>query len=162
MENREIDKELELEEVNMYVLFTRMFADITREVEKTCGEEGIKAVREGVRQFGLARGKDIARRAKLMGHENDVTHYLSCYDMARSGHFSSDNDIKEKSIEQTFSKCIFAEQFTRDQNEKYGIHYCEIIDGAIAEGYNENFKCLHDKHFFKDSCCHFVFEMENK
>ena len=35
-----------------------------------------------------------------------------------------------------------------------------MIDPSIAEGYNEKFKCTHDKHFFKDGCCHFLFEMK--
>ena len=57
------DKDLELEPVDMYVLFAKMFSHITREVEKACGEEGVRAVREGVRQFGLERGRNIAERA---------------------------------------------------------------------------------------------------
>lgn len=70
------DKDLELEPVDMYVLFAKMFSHITREVEKACGEEGVRAVREGVRQFGLERGRNIAERAKAMGHENDAKSYL--------------------------------------------------------------------------------------
>ena len=57
------DKDLELEPVDMYVLFAKMFSHITREVEKACGEEGVRAVREGVRQFGLERGR-ISRSAR--------------------------------------------------------------------------------------------------
>ena len=149
------DKDLELEPVDMYVLFAKMFSHITREVEKACGEEGVRAVREGVRQFGLERGRNIAERAKAMGHENDAKSYLPCYDMGRSELFNSENDIREDSIE-----CIFAKQWMEDHDEAYGIHYCEMIDPSIAEGYNENFKCTHDKHFFKDGCCHFLFEMK--
>ena len=96
------DPALELEPVNMYVLFARLFADIAREVEKACGEEGIQAVREGVRIFGEKRGQDIARRAKLMGHQCDAEHYLSCYDMGRSDFFSSDDDIQKDTVEQVF------------------------------------------------------------
>lgn len=44
---------LELEEVDMYVLFARMFAHIAREVELACGERGIEAVRAGVRSLSL-------------------------------------------------------------------------------------------------------------
>lgn len=159
LENQKSDKELELEPVNMYVLFAKMFAHITKEVEEACGETGVEAVREGIRQFGMERGRDIARRAKLMGHETDAEHYLSCYDMGRSQLFESENIIGKTTVEQNFSKCIFAEQFAQDGMEKYGIHYCEMIDPAIAEGYNPNFKCAHDKHFFKDGHCHFMFTM---
>lgn len=50
---------LELEEVDMYVLFARMFAHIARKVEQACGEKGIEAVRAGVRSFGEERGRHM-------------------------------------------------------------------------------------------------------
>lgn len=156
------DPSLELEPVNMYVLFARMFADIAREVEADFGEAGIQAVRRGVQRFGERRGRDIARRAKVMGHANDAEHYLSCYDMGRTDYFYSKDDVKSHSVEQVFTKCVFAKTWTDDGDEKYGIHYCQIIDPAIACGYNENLKCIHDKHFFKDGQCHFLFEMQDE
>ena len=58
---------LELEEVDMYVLFARMFAHIARKVEQACGEKGIEAVRAGVRSFGEERGRHIAARAAAQG-----------------------------------------------------------------------------------------------
>ena len=154
------DPALELEPVNMYILFARLFADIAREVEKSCGEKGIQAVREGVRIFGEKRGQDIARRARLMGHQCDAEHYLSCYDMGRTDFFASDDDIQKETVEQIFTKCIFAQTWEKDGDQKYGLHYCEVIDPAIARGYNPCFHCLHDKHFFKDDQCHFLFEMK--
>ncbi len=149
--------ELELEAVDMYVLFAKMFAHITREVENTCGEKGIQAVREGVRKFGEERGAYIAKRAKEQGHEAVLDYYLSCYDMERSQQFESDDKITEKGVEQLFTKCVFAEQWMKDGNQKYGIHYCEMIDPAIVKGYGSEYECIHDKHFFKDGCCHFIF-----
>ncbi len=157
------DKNLEMQQVDMYVLFARMFAHITREVEKTCGQEGIKAVREGVRQFGLERGRDIARRAKELGHEISPEFYLSSYDMGRSDYFTSEDSISSDLVEQLFTDCVFANTWTQDGTQEYGIHYCQMIDPAIAEGYHEDFECIHDKHFFTDGCCHFCFKMkENK
>ncbi|MCD8084057.1 MAG: L-2-amino-thiazoline-4-carboxylic acid hydrolase [Clostridiales bacterium] len=154
----EKDEKLELEPVNMYILFAKMFAHITREVEKTCGQEGVDAVREGVRQFGLERGRDIARRAKAMGHEVSPEFYLSCYDMGRSDYFTSDDHVTPERVEQNFTQCVFADQWQKDGTEQYGIHYCQMIDPSIAEGYDPDFVCIHDKHFFADGCCHFVFK----
>lgn len=159
---KEKDNNLELEEVDMYVLFARMFAHITEQVEKKFGEEGVTAVREGVRQFGLERGKNIAQRAKSMGHEISPEFYLSCYDMGRSDYFTSDDKVSKDLVEQDFSQCVFADTWTKDGTQKYGIHYCNMIDPAIAEGYCKNFECIHDKHFFKDGCCHFVFKMKDE
>lgn len=154
------DRNLELEEVDMYVLFARMFAHITREVEQACGEEGVKAVREGVRQFGLERGRNIAARAQAMGHDVTPEFYLSCYDMGRSDFFTSEDTVSPNLVEQNFTDCVFANTWMKDGDEQYGIHYCEMIDPAIAEGYDPNFECIHDKHFFKDGCCHFCFRMK--
>lgn len=160
MEEKQVP--LELEEVNMYVLFARMFAHITREVERACGKEGVDAVRAGVQRFGEERGRNIAARAAAQGHAADAAHYLSCYDMGRSGYFSSRDTVSESCVEQDFDTCIFAETWMRDGCERWGIHYCEMIDPAIARGYNEAFCCEHDKHFFKDGCCHFKFTMKEE
>lgn len=154
------DRNLELEEVNMYVLFARMFAEITKEVEARFGEEGIEAVREGVRQFGLKRGQNIAARVKSMGHEVSPEHYLSCYDMGRSDFFTSEDRVTEDEVEQLFTQCVFADTWTKDGTEQYGIHYCQMIDPAIAEGFDPDFKCRHDKHFFSDGVCHFCFRRD--
>ena len=156
------DQNLEMQQVDMYVLFARMFAHIAREVEEACGEEGIKAVREGVRQFGLERGRDIANRARLMGHEITPEFYLSCYDMGRSDYFSSEDSVSPDLVEQNFTDCVFANTWEKDGTQKYGIHYCQMIDPAIAEGYHKDFECIHDKHFFTDGCCHFCFRMREE
>ena len=115
-----------------------------------------------MQRFGERRGRDIAHRAEVMGHANDAEHYLSCYDMGRTDYFYSEDDVKSHSVEQVFTKCVFAKTWTDDGDEKYGIHYCQIIDPAIACGYNEHLKCTHDKHFFKDGQCHFLFEMQDE
>ena len=154
------DKNLEMQQVDMYVLFARMFGHITREVEKACGKEGIEAVREGVRQFGLERGRDIAQRARSLGHDTSPEYYLSSYDMGRTDYFTSEDSVSPELVEQLFTDCVFANTWAQDGMEEYGIHYCQMIDPAIAEGYNENMECIHDKHFFTDGCCHFCFRMK--
>ena len=92
------------------------------------------------------------------GHEVTPEFYLSCYDMGRSDFFTSEDIVSKDQVEQNFTDCVFANTWMKDHDEKYGIHYCEMIDPAIAEGYDENFECIHDKHFFKDGCCHFLFK----
>ena len=141
MEKEYQQTELELEETNMYILFARMFACIAREVGEKFGDEGIRAVREGVRQFGEARGRNIADRASAMGHEADL--------------------VTESEIEQDFDRCVFAETWMNDHTEEYGIHYCELIDPSIARGYNKQMECCHDEHFFDKGRCHFIFRMKD-
>ena len=87
---------------------------------------------------------------------------LNLTDKRKPDYFYSEDDVKSHSVEQVFTKCVFAKTWTDDGDEKYGIHYCQIIDPAIACGYNEHLKCTHDKHFFKDGQCHFLFEMQDE
>lgn len=152
------------ENVNMYELFALMFCHLTKEVEKEFSDKGIEAIRRGVQNFGEERGRNIAQKTEKNGNDNSAEYYLSTYDMDRSELFQSDDKVEGNVVEQTFNKCVFAEVFSKYGLEEYGIHYCEIIDGAIAKGYNPCFNCTHDKHFFKDGKCHFIFEMseENK
>lgn len=145
--------------VNMYILFARLFYHLAKEAEESFGEAGTEAVRRAVWNFGTERGRDIAERARMKGCPNDIEHYLSCYDMERSEYFKSEDTLRDGKIEENFTECIFAKTFSEAGMEKYGIHYCELVDPAIAYGYNKAMKCEHDAHFFQDGRCHFVFEM---
>ena len=151
----------DLEPVSMYRMFARLFVEIAREVEEACGAEGLEAVRRGVRNFGLGRGRDIARRAKVRGCPNDVDNYLPSYDMDRSDEFAGEVDVSGGRIAQRITKCVFADQFMKDGMEKYGQIYCDTIDPAIVHGYNEDMECIRDKHFFKDGNCSFCFTMRD-
>ncbi|MCD8171666.1 MAG: L-2-amino-thiazoline-4-carboxylic acid hydrolase, partial [Clostridiales bacterium] len=72
------------EPVSMYILFARMFSIIARRVEERLGDEGRELMAQSVQEFGEGRGKDIARRARQRGNENDLQNYLVNYDMERS------------------------------------------------------------------------------
>ena len=90
MEKEYQQTELELEETNMYILFARMFACIAREVGEKFGDEGIRAVREGVRQFGEARGRNIAERARAMGGSGGRRHHRPHQSRQRQRHWRPD------------------------------------------------------------------------
>jgi hypothetical protein len=157
----EINNEKEaLEPVNMYVIAARLFAHVSKAVIDKYGEEARDVIREGVRNFGEERGRDIARRAAAVGEPNEIQNYLPNYDMERSELFEYETINKEEEIEQNFTKCVFAETWQKDGMEDYGILYCDMIDPAIARGFNPNLEVVHDKHFFQDGGCHFCFKMK--
>jgi hypothetical protein len=149
-----------LEPVSMYVIMAKLFAHVSKEVVDRFGEEGKETVMEGVRKFGEERGQDIARRAAAVGETNEIENYLTNYDMGRSELFEYENTYRENEIEQNFTKCIFAEQWEKDGMQEYGKLYCDMIDPAIARGFNPNLEVVHDKHFFEDGGCHFCFKMK--
>lgn len=150
-----------LEAHTMYAIMAKIFAHISKAVVDRFGEEGQEAVMNGVGTFGEERGRDIARRARAAGKPNTMDHYLSNYDMGRSDLFEYETLFHPTEIEQTFTKCAFAEQWKKDGMEQYGILYCHMIDPAIAKGYNPNFEVIHDRYVLKEGECHFRFQMKD-
>ncbi|WP_308560824.1 L-2-amino-thiazoline-4-carboxylic acid hydrolase [uncultured Klebsiella sp.] len=151
----------DLEPVSMYQMFARMFVHLAKEVVDEFGEKGSEAIKRGVWNFGVERGEGIAKRAFARGKNNDSDNYLISYDMDRSDEFESIDTYHKGYVEQVFSRCVFASEFQKMGMEKYGILYCEMIDPAIAYGYNPDLKCIHEKHFFTDNMCTFCFKLDD-
>ena len=148
------------EPVSMYVLFARMFSIVARRLEERLGDEGREIMAQSVREFGMDRGKDIAQRARNRGFDNDLENYLKNYDMERSGLFGYEDTYGDGEVRQVFDRCVFAETWKKEGQEKYGRIYCENIDPSIAQGYNENLMCIHDKMMYDDQKCTFCFKMK--
>ena len=154
--------ERKYEDLTIYALMAKLFAQISKAVVDCFGEKGKDAVREGVRTFGEERGRGIAQRARANGKENTRENYLTNYDMGRSDLFTYTTEYKEGEIEQNFTVCPFGQQWAEDDMHEYGILYCEMIDPSIAKGYNPDFEVVHDKYILKEGNCHFRFILEDK
>lgn len=144
----------------MYAMMAKIFAHVSKSVVDQFGEKGQEAIKNGVGTFGEERGRDIARRAAAAGKPNTTENYLSHYDMGRSDLFEYETLFHPREIEQTFTKCAFAEQWKKDGMGEYGILYCQMIDPSIARGYNPNFEVIHDQYILKEGTCHFRFQMK--
>ncbi|PAV28031.1 hypothetical protein CIL05_19135 [Virgibacillus profundi] len=150
------------EDQTIYALMAKLFAQISKSVVDRFGEKGENTVREGVRTFGEERGRGIAQRARANGEDNTRENYLTNYDMGRSELFNFTTDYKENEIEQNFTVCPFGQQWADDDMHKYGILYCQMIDPAVAQGYNPDFEVEHEKYILKEGNCHFRFKLEDK
>ncbi|MFC7391691.1 L-2-amino-thiazoline-4-carboxylic acid hydrolase [Scopulibacillus cellulosilyticus] len=148
-------------DTTIYGLMAKLFAQIAKTVVDEKGEEGKDAIKEGVRTFGEERGKGIAQRAEHLGKPNTIDNYLSNYDMGRSDLFKYDNIFKPYTIEQTFTQCPFGGQWADDNMHEYGILYCQMIDPAVAKGYNPKFEVEHDQYILKEGVCHFNFNLKD-
>ena len=155
-------KGLEQDQQSIYPWMAQLFAHVTKEIVDHYGEAGKHAVREGVRTFGEVRGQGIAKRAKHMGYANDLEQYLPNYDMGRSDLFEFENVFTEGNIDQTFTKCPFGQQWVDDEMGEYGILYCEMIDPAVAKGFNPDIEVEHDQYVIKEGVCHFQFTLKGK
>ncbi|MFD1040012.1 L-2-amino-thiazoline-4-carboxylic acid hydrolase [Virgibacillus byunsanensis] len=149
-------------DTTIYGLMAKMFAQVTKAVVDSFGEEGQNAIKEGVRTFGEERGTGIAERAKHFNKPNTIDNYLSNYDMGRSDLFEFETIFKENVIEQTFTQCPFGQQWADDGMHEYGILYCQMIDPAVAKGFNPDFEVEHDQYVLKEGVCHFNFKLEDK
>lgn len=145
-----------------FARFSKMFAQIAKQVVDEYGEQGENAVKEAVKHYGEKRGKGIAQRARTNGLPNSVDNYLTHYDMARSDLFKIETVYKENEIEQTFTHCPLGQQWADDGMHKYGILYCQMIDPAVASGYNTKFDVVHDEYVLKEGQCHFLFQMKDE
>ncbi|WP_216831330.1 L-2-amino-thiazoline-4-carboxylic acid hydrolase [Alkalihalobacterium elongatum] len=153
-------RETKYNDITIYSLMAKLFAQVTKAIVDVFGDEGKAAIKEGVRTFGAERGKGIAHRAAHLGKPNTIENYLSNYDMGRSDLFEFDNLFKPELIEQTFTKCPFGQQWADDNMHEYGILYCQMIDPAVAKGYNPNFEVEHDQYILKEGVCHFNFKLK--
>lgn len=148
--------------VSIYSLMAKVFGHVTKVIVEAYGDIGENAIRQGVWTFGKERGRHIAERAKSVGKPNTIENYLTHYDMGRSDLFEYETIYREQEIEQTFTKCAFGDQWKKDGMHQYGILYCQMIDPAIAKGYNPNFEVVHDEYILKEGCCHFLFQMKKR
>jgi len=151
------------EPYTMFAIMAKLFAHIAKVMVETYDkQEGERAMMDSVGTFGEERGRDIARRAAAVGKPNTMENYLSNYDMGRSELFEYKTHFHPKEIEQSFTKCAFAEQWKKDGMEDYGILYCHMIDPSIAKGYNPNFEVVHDQYVLREGTCHFRFQMKDE
>lgn len=147
-------------DLTIYALMAKLFAQLSKAVVDEFGDDGKDTIREGVRTFGEERGRGIAQRARANGVSNTIENYLPNYDMGRSDLFTYTSDIKPEEIEQNFTACPFGQQWADDHMHEYGILYCEMIDPAVARGYNHKFEVEHDQYVLKEGNCHFRFKLK--
>ncbi len=150
------------ENLTIYALMAKLFAQVSKAVVDQYGEKGKDVIREGVRTFGEERGRGIAQRARANGKANTIENYLTNYDMGRSDLFTYTTEYKPGEIEQNFTLCPFGQQWADDDMHEYGILYCQMIDPAIAKGYNPNFEVEHDQYILREGNCHFRFKLEEE
>ncbi|MCG1010294.1 L-2-amino-thiazoline-4-carboxylic acid hydrolase [Salinicoccus sp. ID82-1] len=160
---QDVQGEEKYAELTAFARFSKMFAQISKQIVDKYGEAGEDVVRLAVERFGKKRGQGIAQRARTNGLENTAENYLNNYDMARSELFEVDTVPGKGEFEQTFTYCPLGQQWADDGTGEYGILYCQMIDPSLAKGYNKNFEVVHDEFVLREGQCHFHFKMnENK
>jgi hypothetical protein len=121
--------------------FAMMYGLIAEEAISRFGSEGEKAVREGIREYGLAYGRRLAGRAGADSRSNDFVSYTVYgeFDFSETG---SVMELEQRTphVVVTFSKCGWCEAWKRKGMLNVGRIYCEEIDRAIVSGFNPDFR----------------------
>lgn len=121
--------------------FAVMYGLIARETIGRFGAEGEAAVREGIREYGLAYGRRLADRAKADGRPNDFVSYsvYGEFDFSETGNVM-DLEQRTPHVVIVFSKCGWCEAWKHKGMLDVGRIYCEEIDRAIIRGFNPAFR----------------------
>ncbi len=118
-----------------------LFALMARDAIERFGDEGQKAILEGVRRYGEGRGRRMAARAQADGHPNNFMSYL-LYGELKFDETSNDFRIVRKVpyVEMHALKCSWYEAWRKHGLLEYGRLYCREIDRSIMRGFNPDFR----------------------
>jgi hypothetical protein len=131
--------------------FAMVYALIAREAIQRFGIEGEKAVLDGIRQYGIAYGNQMAERTKADGRPNDFVGYL-LYGEIDFSETGNEMQITQTTphVEVVCGRCGWHDAWQRHGMLDMGRLYCQEIDSAILYGFNPDFKFEVRWHFARD------------
>ncbi len=100
------------------------------------GEEGERAVRQGLREFGLAHGEAIRAAADASAEEIDLAAFIRHYDLPMARAWRGESTVTARQKDSIVTFCPMAEQWRARGGPEIGQIYCEEVDPAIREGYS--------------------------
>lgn len=109
---------------------------VARRVVMDLGEAGEKAVRQGLREFGLARGQAILAEVEAACEEVNLANFLKHYNLPMGRAWRGERTITPEASQDVVTFCPFADQWQRRGGADIGQMYCEEVDPAIREGYS--------------------------
>lgn len=121
-----------------------MYYHLTKAMVDELGKEKAeKIIREGIHEFGLERGRNIAKDVKDAGEELTIENLDRFYDMpiaagwAPSGHDNLENPEPVTEKHSTTQSCTYADLWMEKDWAEIGRLYCNV-DDAIREGYSDH------------------------
>jgi hypothetical protein len=109
---------------------------VARRVIGAFGEAGEHALRQGLRDFGLARGAAIRAAAEAAGEEADLLAFARHYNLPMARAWRGERSEGPAGRESVVSYCPFAEQWRARGGAAEGQLYCDEVDPAIRAGYS--------------------------
>jgi hypothetical protein len=108
---------------------------VARRVIEDLGPAGERSVREGLHEFGIARGEAIRAAAADAGDPSDLPSFLKHYNLPMGRAWRSEQAASQDRRGVTVNYCPFADQWRARGGGQVGQTYCEEVDPAIREGF---------------------------
>lgn len=103
------------------------------------GDEGRDAIRHGIRQFGLERGRRIREKVLSRGLPPNLENLSAFYDLPLAAAWEATREVTGDTTESQITRCPFAQVWIEKEAQNLGLLYCEV-DPALMEGYNPEIK----------------------
>lgn len=139
-----------------------LYYHLTKAIIEEYGEAAKPVIQKAIRQFGLERGRNIARKVKEDGQELTIANLDKYYDMPISQGWGPSADYEGGVKQSRTEDCTFANVWLEKSWAEVGRIYCEV-DPAIREGYNPDIEYTPDRNILKgDPFCSSVTRYKDK
>lgn len=138
--------------------YTMLLSNVAKQVIKRLGkEEGQKIVKEGLREFGLERGRIIRAKVDTAGLPPTLENFYKFYTVPTRACQKSHSQLTEKGRKIFVEYCAASHYWKKRGEEELGLLYCDAVDDALREGYNPKLKHENTKNPLRgdDICEHY-------
>ena len=125
-----------------------LYYHLTKEMMAAYGDDARKVIKKAIREFGLERGRNIARKVVENGEALTIKNLDKYYDMPISQGWGPAADYKDGIKHSKTMSCTFAQVWIDKAWEEIGHIYCEV-DPAIREGYNPDIEYTPETNLLK-------------
>ena len=123
------------------------------------GATGLKVFRKGEQYYGERRGRRMAYRALRDGKElNYATYFAYGELLSTKGATDLMFDAGEKRVDESVTRCPWAEEFERLGCTECGEFYCKEIDASVVRGFNPYLEYELVGNIYQDGCCRFIYQ----
>jgi hypothetical protein len=118
-----------------------MFAFLSRAAIEAKGEEGRKAIQDGMIRYGRERGARMAERARKAGDPVDLwtNQAYGEWKPDYAGQMEFGMLRSEPTYQTYIAKCAWCDAWKKNDILEYGREYCVNVDAAVYEGFGEGF-----------------------
>ncbi|KYO67064.1 L-2-amino-thiazoline-4-carboxylic acid hydrolase [Thermovenabulum gondwanense] len=119
----------------MAELMALLYYHLTKVMIEDYGEDAKNTIKKAIYNFGLERGKNIAKKVIENGEQLTIENLDKYYDMPISSAWKGKSEYINGEKRGFLESCAFAKVWIEKNWQEIGRLYCEV-DPAIREGYN--------------------------